>query len=297
MKVLKIQALSPGREKAIITKLAVIREPDEITLRSLLDDKIKPAEPSFCADHHIAHVATDQTDVVELLDFPLSLLFESIPERYPEVVVTIDLNGNTNNNCAANETKVEETDNTTSESEREKDNGREDNEAGLDVLAQLVTTAVAERMAKNPQDAIKFDPSNRAMILPASVGGTNIMDSISVMTPTSYLLSEPGAPVTQDNESILNDSPDLAILRQTVADCTQTGADELAIDVVTPALIQDNGTAISFDVPLFCLTTLWYLARKSDDNKRKIIFEDSSEYEYVAVLFDCSIVVARMFSY
>jgi len=78
-------------------------------------------------------------------------------------------------------------------------------------------------------------------------------------------------------ESYLESSaPHLLTLREIVGECTQAGADDAAIDTVTQALIHDNATSMSMDLALFCLTTLWVLARKSDENKRKIIFEEST---------------------
>lgn len=71
-------------------------------------------------------------------------------------------------------------------------------------------------------------------------------------------------------------TPELATLREIVGQCTLIGADDSAIETITGALIHDNATSMSMDLALFCLTTLWVLARKSDENKHKIIFEDAT---------------------
>eukprot|EP00579_Thalassiosira_antarctica_P024133 CAMPEP_0201987186 /NCGR_PEP_ID=MMETSP0904-20121228/91663_1 /ASSEMBLY_ACC=CAM_ASM_000553 /TAXON_ID=420261 /ORGANISM="Thalassiosira antarctica, Strain CCMP982" /LENGTH=849 /DNA_ID=CAMNT_0048541285 /DNA_START=201 /DNA_END=2749 /DNA_ORIENTATION=- len=106
----------------------------------------------------------------------------------------------------------------------------------------------------------------------------------------SHKIKEPVVPVqvtqpasnnneapAQNMESYLESSaPDLLTLREFVESFTAAGADAEAIDTVTLSLIHDNATSMSMALALFCLTTLWVLARKSDENKRKIIFEDST---------------------
>ena len=82
---------------------------------------------------------------------------------------------------------------------------------------------------------------------------------------------------TQDmNKYIEETAPHLMTLRDIVDEIIQVGEDSVAIDVITQALIHDNATSMSQDLALFALTTLWVLVRKSDDNKRKIIFEDAT---------------------
>jgi len=101
----------------------------------------------------------------------------------------------------------------------------------------------------------------------------------------SHKIREPAVPIqvvqhpsktsSQSNvESYLESlAPPLLTLREIIIECTLTGDDAAAIDSVTQALIHDNATSMSMDLALFSLTTLWILARKSDENKRKIIFE------------------------
>lgn len=114
-------------------------------------------------------------------------------------------------------------------------------------------------LSKQSADAIRFDGGNN--------GGGEAAEAAASSADTSQ----------QDMESYLENSPPhLLTLREMVGACTQAGCDPEAIDVVTQALIIDNATSMSKDLALFCLTTVWVLARKSDENKRKIIFEDAT---------------------
>jgi len=92
-------------------------------------------------------------------------------------------------------------------------------------------------------------------------------------TVASHLIREPSPPSESENE-IESDAMDISTLREIVSDFSKADYDAGAIEVVSQALIQDNSTNRSVDLALFCLTTLWVLARKSDTNKRKMIFED-----------------------
>ncbi|EED95504.1 predicted protein [Thalassiosira pseudonana CCMP1335] len=83
-------------------------------------------------------------------------------------------------------------------------------------------------------------------------------------------------PDMRPQDYLQSSAPDIATLREVVSDCIQANSDGGAIDVVTQALIHDNSTSMSVDLALYCLTTLWVLARKSDANKRKIIMEDAT---------------------
>jgi len=100
--------------------------------------------------------------------------------------------------------------------------------------------------------------------------------------PFEQVSQEPAAAAsgrsnTQDMESYLETfTPNLLTLREIVGQCTMAGCDPEAIDTITQALIHDNATSMSMDLALFCMTTLWILARKSDENKHKIIFEEST---------------------
>lgn len=355
MKVLTIKAFSFGKEKPIANKMAVVLDPDGITLRTLIAQKIKQADPSFLfsAVDHITQVVTtnDQTDVVELLDFPVSLLLgqlESMTNR-PEIAVTInaavssgdndeseggnntsnddnvesgenivsnddnDESGGENNSSSDDNTESEGGNNSSSDDNVESvveniasnddndeskggdntanddcDESREggSNTTPMDVLEALVVKAFAERRAMNPQEPMKvnFDPTSQTQLLPVSLSGANVMDSISVMTPISVFICEPEVPVQDFEDYQESSAPDISTLQNIVNDCVKAGNDEGAIDVVTPGLIQDNSLSISFDVPLFCLTTLWVLARKSEENKRKIIVDGATLDSIIEVM-------------
>ena len=199
----------------------------------------------------------------------------------PEIEVTIDTAVSNDDNDKSGGVR-----NTRGNGENNASNNDDCDEPGeggsnvtpMDVLEALVVKAFAERRAMNPQEPMKvnFDPTSQTQLLPVSLSGANVMDSISVMTPISVSIWEPEVPV-QDYENYQESSaPDIATLQNIVNDCVKAGNDEGAIDVVTSGLIQDNNLAISFDVPLFCLTTLWMLACKSEENKRKIIVDGAT---------------------
>ena len=105
-------------------------------------------------------------------------------------------------------------------------------------------------------------------------------------TVASHQIHEPSPP--QENENYLESNAiNIQTLRDLVVEFTQADADEVAIDVVTQAVIQDNSTNKSADLALFFLTTLWVLARKSDTNKHSIIFEGAT--------FDALLEVMRIY--
>jgi hypothetical protein len=70
-------------------------------------------------------------------------------------------------------------------------------------------------------------------------------------------------------------SPDVDFVRSVARDCMKSGSDEQAIEVLRQAL---NGTD-SLDLVMFCLTSLWVLVRKSDENKRTVLFGLHEETE------------------
>ena len=71
-------------------------------------------------------------------------------------------------------------------------------------------------------------------------------------------------------------APDLTTLRELIDSFIAADADEDSIGTVTNALLQDNATSISESLALYCLETLLELARKREENKHKIIFENST---------------------
>jgi hypothetical protein len=86
----------------------------------------------------------------------------------------------------------------------------------------------------------------------------------------SHELHEPAVPNQSEQnylESAAELSPDLDIVRDIVRDCMLTGNENEAREVARQALTKSQ----SLDIALFCLTSLWVLVRKSDDNKRKIL--------------------------
>jgi len=102
-------------------------------------------------------------------------------------------------------------------------------------------------------------------------------------------------PVYQDSnvhQDLYRQESDLATLQGLVKDCTNSDNDEGAIDFVTAELMKDNAVSISFDVPLFCLATLFDLSRKSEKNKRKITFEGLDViFEVMFIYRDLSVAI------
>ena len=110
----------------------------------------------------------------------------------------------------------------------------------------------------------------------ASIGPQRSMTSHQIREPTVPNAVDEASNTQDMNKYLEETAPHLMTLRDIVDEMIQVGEDAGAIDVVTQALIHDNATSMSQDLALFSLTTLWVLARKSDDNKRKIIFEDAT---------------------
>ena len=168
------------------------------------------------------------------------------------------------------------------------------------------------QLAQHPDDMTVLSDMTKETYFPGSVAGTvqtrqrsrNLNNSLGAISEntgasvtsggpsvqrslTSHEINEPVVPsetttnyTTQNNmdtyDYIESTSPHLMTLQVIVGECTEAGNDEEAIDVVTQSLIHDNATSMNKDVALFCLTTLWASARKSDALKRKIIFEDAT---------------------
>jgi len=394
--VLTIKAFFVGGAKPIATKMAVIPNPDEITLRALIDKKIRQTAPSLAFSisdiHHITQVVAmdhDQTDVLDFLDFPVSVLLEQLETKRPGIAVSFglaepslsyqsvnpqvleedrklsnynvqsqrestvsfvshqhktpseiladddcdfakpegvseygvrynsgedrglfeevnDLSKNKDDgdgslgirslsmdnndgsgsgglssplstddcNEFGNElTTLEYDQNELSNTSGDESVGAISNATPMDVLQTIVANAIATQNTMNPQEPMRFDPSSPIPLLPAWLCGTNVMDSISVMTPNSATICEPEVPMKDYEHYQESSAPDIATIRSIANDCINAGNDGGAIDIITSILIENNSLSLSVDVPLFCLTTLWVLARRSDDNKRKIIFE------------------------
>lgn len=92
----------------------------------------------------------------------------------------------------------------------------------------------------------------------------------------SHELHEPAVP-PQTEERYLQSadqlSPDIDFVRDVVRESMQINNDKEAIEVVRQALMDTE----SLDLALFCLTTLWVLVRKSDENKRHVLYGSKNE--------------------
>lgn len=93
-KVLTFKAFKFGSKEAFVNETIHTDDEDDITLRALINRKIKEAAPDFSflqPDDHIANLTdADTTDLVEYLDSPLSILLQYIDHQSPEVLMTID---------------------------------------------------------------------------------------------------------------------------------------------------------------------------------------------------------------
>jgi hypothetical protein len=72
--------------------------------------------------------------------------------------------------------------------------------------------------------------------------------------------------------------PDLSNFQEVIDMCVNSGeeGENSAIGMITDELIQDNGTRRNVDMALYCLHTLWILARRSDVNKQSILLEGNT---------------------
>ena len=93
----------------------------------------------------------------------------------------------------------------------------------------------------------------------------------------SHELREPTVP-NQSEEMYLQSadelSPDIDAVREIIHDCMEMGSDEQAIEIARQALMDTK----SLGLAMFCLTnTLWVLVRKSDENKRHVLYGSKNE--------------------
>lgn len=72
--------------------------------------------------------------------------------------------------------------------------------------------------------------------------------------------------------------PDLSNFQEVIDMCINSGeeGENSAICMITDELIQNNGTIRNVDMALYCLHTLWILARRSDNNKQSILLEGNT---------------------
>ena len=98
----------------------------------------------------------------------------------------------------------------------------------------------------------------------------------SQISLASHELNEPTVPKKSEEiywQSADTLSPDIDTVRDIVHYCMQMGSDEEAIEIARQALMDTE----SLDLALFCLTTLWVLVRKSDENKRHVLYGSKNE--------------------
>jgi hypothetical protein len=156
----------------------------------------------------------------------------------------------------------------------------------LDVLGQMVAQymklANEEAPTMNPDSFVpgslsemEDDPSvlaiPRTIISSSTRSLHNDMDSPSDVGCMSYASLQ-----FQEDENFQTtgqQSPDVDFVRDVVKECMQVNNDKQAVEIVRQALMDTD----SMDLALFCLTTLWVLVRKSDENKRRVLYGSRNE--------------------
>mmetsp|Transcript_34969 Transcript_34969/g.73774 ORF Transcript_34969/g.73774 Transcript_34969/m.73774 type:complete len:214 (+) Transcript_34969:347-988(+) len=110
--------------------------------------------------------------------------------------------------------------------QNELSNATGDESVGADVLQTIVANAIAAKQAMNPQEPIiLFDPSSPVPLLPAwLLCRTNVMDSISVMTPNSVSICETEDSIRDCEHCQEICAPDIGC-RQWVCKCTSETMD------------------------------------------------------------------------
>ena len=156
----------------------------------------------------------------------------------------------------------------------------------MDVLEQCV----AQYMERN-QVIPTFQPGT-AFIPNSELAVNERKTDFSVLTmPTVFLGSSQSVASTPNGESQpaagasnssklepIHELTDLDSVRNAVNDYLQNESDAKAIEAISSALTESSGE----DVVVFCLNNLWALVRKSDENKRNVLFgfnEDTRDEE------------------
>jgi len=138
-----------------------------------------------------------------------------------------------------------------------------------------------------PKEASRVYSSSRGLAAIDEIAESQ--STTSIQTPTSSTTETRSSSSTIKQRSIASHqihepdvseyfepSPDLSTLREFVDMFMQCGEDAQAISVITDELIKDNAKRMSVDLALYCLHTLWILARKSDENKHEILLEGNT---------------------
>jgi hypothetical protein len=155
-----------------------------------------------------------------------------------------------------------------------------DTDEPLDALTKLLKGYLDQ----NPEESLKFDPDSENAEIHVQEA---VMDDQSVLTMGSGLETIATRqksqrtnlmPISESTSIEPSVAPHVAAspaqvtnLREIVEQCTGAGLDDNAIEIIRGELIRDNDKSKNIDLALYCLNTLWSLARKSDDNKREII--------------------------
>ena len=138
------------------------------------------------------------------------------------------------------------------------------------------TVASRSKIVKTNSQNSNGGGNNISTVREPSYNSTSQSGSGSHRSLSSHELHEPAVPHNLDDiylHSADESSPHIDVVRDIVSDCTQNGNDEGAIEVVRQALTDTD----SSNLAIFCLTTLWVLIRKSDENRRIVLHGSRNE--------------------
>ncbi len=157
-----------------------------------------------------------------------------------------------------------------------------DTDEPLDALTKLLN----RHLDQNPKERQKFDPENENAEIRIQEEGGLVDDQSEVSLGSGFETIATRQknhrsnlmPISESHASEPAVVPHVAALpaqvmdlRELVEECTREGTDDSAIDIIREELIRDNSDSKNIDLALYCINTLWSLARKSDENKRLII--------------------------
>ena len=160
-----------------------------------------------------------------------------------------------------------------------------DTDEPIDTLTRLLNGYLDQ----NPGERLKFDPENenadiRIQEEVVLVDDQSVVSLVTLGSGFETIVTRQKShrsnlmPISESHASEPAVAPHVAALpaqvmnlRELVEQCTGAGMDDSAIDIIRGELIRDNSDSKNIDLALYCLNTLWSLARKSDENKRLII--------------------------
>ncbi|KAL7456846.1 hypothetical protein ACHAWC_008317 [Mediolabrus comicus] len=138
------------------------------------------------------------------------------------------------------------------------------------------THALEERNANTTRDATRLYSRENGLSAITEVaesdGRPSDASSIQQRSIISHQICEP------DVGDYFEAPPDLSNFQEVIDMCINSGeeGENSAIGMITDELIQNNGTIRNVDMALYCLHTLWILARRTEVNKQSILLEGNT---------------------